>query len=93
MIKEDNYRDQEFLDKIALRISIIMEVKGIGPTKLSNLIECEPRQLRRVLMAEHNYSVSEISRIAKGLGVKPKDILDFDSDFKSSKQNTQKNNE
>lgn len=51
-----------------------------APT-VAALGKIEPKQVYRVINAEHAASLGTIISIAKGLGVKPKALFDFDFDL------------
>lgn len=46
--------------------------------------EIEPKQVYRVRNAEHSATLSVIYAIAKGLGLHPKELFDFDYKEKKS---------
>nr|WP_143960196.1 helix-turn-helix transcriptional regulator [Litoribacter populi] len=55
-----------------------MDDKNLDDTIVGDRIGVDPRHVRRVKGGERNFSISEIERFAIGLGVHPKELMDFD---------------
>lgn len=70
------YKDQDYLIKVGLKLVEIRAQKKISQEKLSELTKIDTRQIGRVERAETNPSISLIKLFADKLGVKPNDILD-----------------
>ena len=51
------------------------------PQDVAALGYIESKQVYRSINAEHSASISTLASIAKGLGVHPKKLLDFDFNF------------
>ena len=79
MSRRENYRNQEFLNKVSEKIVQIAKSKGLRQEDISGALGLsDNRQVGRIFRAETNYSVSELERISKVLGVHPKEFFDFD---------------
>jgi Helix-turn-helix. len=72
-----NYRDQEYLNKVGLRIVKIRKEKNISQEYLAELARLETRQIGRIERAESNTNISLIKLIATALKVKVSEILDL----------------
>ncbi len=59
------------------RIKEIRKEKGITQETLSFDTEIELRQIGRIERGEINTGIASVFKIAKALGVKPKDLFDF----------------
>lgn len=70
------YKDQDYLIKVGLKLVEIRSQKKISQEKLAELTKIDTRQIGRVERAETNPSISLIKLFADKLGVKPNDILD-----------------
>jgi transcriptional regulator with XRE-family HTH domain len=71
-----NYRDQEYLNKVGLRIVEVRKDKNISQEYLAELTSLETRQIGRIERAETNTNISLIKLIATALKIKVSDILD-----------------
>jgi len=78
MPRQKQYRNNEIIIKLGQRIREIRLHKGISQEELGNLCNLELSQINRVELGKINTSVSHLFLIAQTLGVKPKDLLDFD---------------
>ena len=78
MPRQKQYRNNEIIIKLGQRIREIRLQKGLAQEELANLCNLELSQINRVELGKINTSVSHLFLIAQTLGVKPKDLLDFD---------------
>ena len=74
----EQYRDQEFIDKVRARISEIRAEKGIVQEDLVDRTGFNIAQVGRIERGISNFSISSISAIARALEVHPRELLDFD---------------
>jgi transcriptional regulator with XRE-family HTH domain len=70
------YKDQEYLIKVGLKLAEMRGQKKVSQEKLSELTQIDTRQIGRVERAETNASISLIKLFAEKLEVKLSDILD-----------------
>lgn len=70
-------REQEFLEALGHRIKQIRKEKNMTQMQLAVKINNHDEQIGRVERAEVNVSASMLYRIAKGLGVSMKELMDF----------------
>ena len=68
----------DFLTKLGRRIIEIRNEKGIRQIDLAIDSELDDGSLRRIEAGRTNPTVKTLIKIAKGLGVKTKDLLDFE---------------
>jgi len=69
------YRDQEYLKLVGLRLVEIRENLGITQEKLAELTKFDTRQIGRIERAETNTSISMIKALADKLNVGIEEIL------------------
>lgn len=72
------YKNTDFIFKISQSIQLIMDKKNIEVSDLADRLGVDERQIRRIVKGETNFSISEVERFAVGLGVQPKELLNFD---------------
>jgi transcriptional regulator with XRE-family HTH domain len=78
----NQFRDQEFIDKICQKIIEIRKAKGIVQEDLVDRTGFGIKQIGNIERGISNTSISNIAAIARALEVHPKELLDFDFDFK-----------
>lgn len=59
------------------RIKQLLDEKGMTPTDVAAQGNIEVKQVYRVINAEHNATLPLIASLAKGIGVHPKELFDF----------------
>jgi transcriptional regulator with XRE-family HTH domain len=75
--KRSYFKDEEALRRVGQRIREIRTSKKISQYNLANECEVDYSQINRMELGKVNYSISSLLRIAKALGVDPKDFLDW----------------
>ena len=71
-------RNQEYLNAFGNHLARLLEEKGKTPEEVAAHSNIETKQVYRVLNGEHSATISITYAIAKGLGVHPKILFDFD---------------
>jgi predicted transcriptional regulator len=56
----------------------LIEAKGLSPQDVAANANIEPKQVYRVIKAENSATLPIIVAIAKGLGIHPKELFDFE---------------
>lgn len=74
-------RNQAYLNAFGDNLKKIIKKKGRTPEHVAALGNIETKQVYRAINGEHSISLSMLAAIAKGLGVPPKKLLDFEFDF------------
>lgn len=74
-------RNQPYLIAFGENLKSLLKAKKKSPEDVAALGNIEPKQVYRVINAEHSSSLSVIVAIAKGLGVHPKKLFDFEYDL------------
>lgn len=74
-------RNQKYLDAFGENLKRLLVLKKKTPEDVAALGEIEPKQVYRVINAEHSPTLSIIVAIAKGLEVHPKKLFDFDFEY------------
>ena len=69
------YKDEALLIHIGVRIREIRIAKQISQEDLANECEVDYSQINRMELGKVNFSISNLSRIAKALNVDPKELL------------------
>lgn len=72
------YRNQEFIDQIAKRISEIRGSKGIVQEDIVDRTGFTQKQVWKILNGKINPTISTLEAVAKALEIHPKELLDFD---------------
>lgn len=75
------YRNQEFIDKIGVRIAEIRAQKGIVQEDIVDRTGFTQKQVWNILNGVTNPSVSSIQAICKALEIHPRDLFDFEFTF------------
>ena len=70
-------RDQEFIDKVRMRIVEIRKEKGVTQELLSERTGFDLRQIGRIERGETNATLSTIAALASALEVHPKEFFEF----------------
>lgn len=65
----------------SLKGVVLMKQHNTDAPTVAALGKIEPKQVYRVLNAEHAVSLGTIVSIAKGIGIEPKVLFDFKFDF------------
>lgn len=71
-------RNQKYLNAFGKHLAQQLEKKGKTPEEVAAHANIETKQVYRVLNGEHSATISITYAIAKGLGVHPKSLFDFD---------------
>jgi transcriptional regulator with XRE-family HTH domain len=72
------YRNQNFIDQITIKISEIRKQKGIVHEDIVDRTGFTQKQVWKILSGESNPTISSLEAIARALEVHPKELLDFD---------------
>lgn len=59
----------------------LIEFNNTDVMTIASIGKIEPKQVYRVLNGEHGASMGTVISIAKGMGISPKDLFDFDFDL------------
>lgn len=73
-------RNQKYLTAFGNNLKRLIEAKKKTPEDVAAHGDIETKQVYRVINGEHSSTLSVIYAIAKGLGVKPKQLFDFEFD-------------
>jgi transcriptional regulator with XRE-family HTH domain len=73
-------RNQKYLTAFGNHLKLLIEAKKKTPEEVAAHGYIETKQVYRVINGEHSTTLSIIYAIAKGLGVKPKQLFDFEFD-------------
>lgn len=71
-------RNQKYLTAFGENLKRLIEIKKKTPEDVAAHGEIETKQVYRVINGEHSSTLSVIYAISKGLGVKPKQLFDFE---------------
>lgn len=71
-------KNQAYLNAFGRNLKAILDKKGLTPEDVAAHGRIETKQVYRAINGEHNTGISLIYSIAKGIGVKPKVLFDFD---------------
>jgi len=75
--KRSYFKDDQALLRIGKRIREIRTSKKISQYNLANECEVDYSQISRMELGKVNFSVSNFLRVAKALGVDPREFLDW----------------
>ena len=78
-------RNQSYLRAFGKNLKTLIESKGKTPEEVAAHGDLETKQVYRTINGEHSTGLSIIYSIAKGVGVDPKVLFDFDFPDKSKK--------
>jgi transcriptional regulator with XRE-family HTH domain len=70
-------RDQKVIDKFGEKVKKLREAKQLSQDDLAYAADIPVNQIGRIERGENNTTISTIFAIAKALGVKAKELLDF----------------
>ncbi|RYY48709.1 MAG: XRE family transcriptional regulator [Chitinophagaceae bacterium] len=79
-VKEDI--DMRYLKAFGANLRKLIEARGMSVRACALTLELEPAQLGRIVRGTQNPSLKTLLHIATGLGLSPRDLLDFDFDSK-----------
>ncbi len=71
-------RNQKYLTAFGENLKTLLEENKVTPEDVATHGQIETKQVYRVINGEHSATLSIIYAIAKGLGVEPKMLFDFD---------------
>ncbi|WP_310556019.1 helix-turn-helix transcriptional regulator [Flavobacterium sp.] len=60
------------------RLRFIRKSKGLSMEKLSELTSFEYSQISRIELGQINTSIDTVFKLAKALGISPKELFDFE---------------
>lgn len=80
LVKEQN---KAYFIAFGKHLEQMMQEREIDAQTVAAHGKIEPKQVYRVLNAEHGASLGTILSIARGMGVHPKELFDFDFEFTS----------
>nr|WP_295924709.1 helix-turn-helix transcriptional regulator [uncultured Dyadobacter sp.] len=70
--------NKAFAIAFGVHLDQLIKSKGLTPQDVAANANIEFKQVYRVINAENSATLSVISAIARGLGVHPKELFDFD---------------
>ncbi|AMR32373.1 DNA-binding protein [Mucilaginibacter sp. PAMC 26640] len=76
------YRNQVFIEKVTKRIEEIRTEKGIVQEDIVDRTGFTLKQVWIMLSGKSNFAISNLEAIASALGVHPRELLNFDFEFK-----------
>lgn len=71
------YRDQDYLVLLGTRIQEIIKETGKTKEDFAKICEIDSRQIRRIINAETNSSISILKKIADTLNITMSELLNF----------------
>jgi transcriptional regulator with XRE-family HTH domain len=71
-------RNQKYLNAFGEHLAKLLNQKGKTPEEVAAHAGIETKQVYRVINGEHSATISITYAIAKGLGVHPKTLFDFE---------------
>ena len=71
-------RNQEYLNAFGKHLAALLKAKGKTPEEVAVHGNIETKQVYRVLNAEHSATISITYAIARGLGVHPRELFNFE---------------
>jgi transcriptional regulator with XRE-family HTH domain len=71
-------RNQKYLNAFGKHLAQLLKEKGKTPEEVAAHASLETKQVYRVLNGEHSATISVTFAIAKGLGVHPSLLFDFE---------------
>lgn len=74
--------NKAFLIAFGVNLDRLIKSKGLTPQDVAANADIEFKQVYRVINAENSATLSVINAIARGLGVHPKELFDFDYEEK-----------
>lgn len=70
-------RNEKGIKDFGMNLRRVRKEKGVTQEQLAFDTEIELRQLGRIERGEINTGISSVFKLAKALGVKPKELFDF----------------
>jgi predicted transcriptional regulator len=70
--------NKSFTIAFGAHLEKLIESKGLSPQDVAANANIEPKQVYRVIKAENSATLPIIASIAKGLGVHPRELFDFE---------------
>jgi plasmid maintenance system antidote protein VapI len=74
-------RNQKYLSEFGENLKALIASTEKSPEYVAANGNNETKQVYRAINGEHSISLSTILALAKGLGIHPKKLLDFEFDF------------
>ena len=71
-------RNQKYLTAFGHNLKHLINAKKKTPEEVAAHGDIETKQVYRVINGEHSTTLSIVYALAKGLGVKPKQLFDFE---------------
>ena len=78
MGKSSHYRDENAIKEFGKMVRALRVKKGMTIEEFANSVDMHVTQLSRIERGETNPTLSYVFLLADKLGVKPKDLIDFD---------------
>lgn len=75
-------RNKKYLIAFGNNLKRIIDSQGKTPEEVAAHSDLETKQIYRTINAEHSTGLSTIYSIARGLGIKPQMLFEFDFDEK-----------
>ena len=69
------FKDEELLKQVGVKIRDARTALNLSIEALANECEVDYSQINRMELGKVNYSISYLSKVAKGLKLNPKDLL------------------
>ena len=73
-------KDKARLKKIGAQLKKVRESKGMGQRELSSNCDIDYSKINKIEHSRVNMLVTTLIELAEGLGVHPRELLDFDND-------------
>ncbi|MEI9918541.1 MAG: helix-turn-helix transcriptional regulator [Bacteroidota bacterium] len=74
----DAKKKKELLRKFGQKLSEVRKKKGLSLRELAALCDVDASEIHRLEHGLKNPTIATISDLALGLGMQPKDLMDFD---------------
>ncbi len=71
-------KDKKRLEKFAVHLVKIRKAKGVSQRELSTLCDVDYGKISKIENNKGNLTLTPLFEIAKGLGIRPKELLDID---------------
>jgi len=76
-VRNNYYRDEEFIKKFGLRLKEIRKAKKVSQEELAFRCGFELSQIGRIERGTINTSISHVAKIAEALQIPPKELFNF----------------
>jgi predicted transcriptional regulator len=70
--------NKKFNETFGKNLEKVIASRGLTPQDVAANADIEPKQVYRVINAENSPSLNIIVAIARGLGIHPKELFDFE---------------